>query len=388
MYNIFINIRIVMGDFIMDGNGITLTKDVQNTIQEYSGDTLTALTQMDNVSELFHSDAYKKATNQLSVYLADSVKKKKSAEFHNSLNFFEKNGFIKKSKQEAYELSMNSAGKKTALAVSAASMAIPYLIDGINAKINKLNFENFFYGWIGYINSDSELSPLIIRNTQSILSAGNIIKKYDQVSSAIKLSQSVNSALPHLNWKNLTSIDKAGKENLQSIAKLVISTADLEKEKVKNRSMEFLVDLFGISFNEAESKLSDVISAQEHLTKFLSFSTFDYMSFFSDFISSVPEAVKIGTYDVEMDIYAKKRAENKEKVIAAGKELAKIAVKTGISVATNGASSLLPDLTPAKDIVLLSENLMSDTLNPNMDSDTGWDILKTIARQRKEFDIS
>lgn len=378
-----------MGDFIMDGNGITLTKDVQNTIQEYSGDTLTALTQMDNVSELFHSDAYKKATNQLSVYLADSVKKKKSAEFHNSLNFFEKNGFIKKSKQEAYELSMNSAGKKTALAVSAASMAIPYLIDGINAKINKLNFENFFYGWIGYINSDSEISPLIVRNTQSILSAGNIIKTYDQVASSIKLSQTVNSALPHLNWKNLTSIDNSGKENLQSIAKLVVSTADLEKEKVKNRSMEFLVDLFGISFNEAESKLSDVISAQEHLTKFLSFSAFDYMTFFSDFISTVPEAVKIGSYDVEMDIYAKKRAENKKKVIAAGKELAEIAVKAGISALTGSeAVALLPDSKPAKDIVLLSENLMSDTLNPKMDSDTGWDILKMIAKQRKEFDIS
>lgn len=366
---------------------VVLSDNVKNTIQRYSEDTLTSIVQLDHVGDLLHSDAYKVASNQLVSYLSGLVMKRKSESFHESLKWYEKLGFINSAKQQSYELSINRAGQATALATNFATTCLPYITDAIESSVNKINFERFFMSWMGYINQGMEVTPLMISNVQSILIAGGVNLNRWQIENGIKAGQLISSCLPHLNHKNLTALNSSGEENMHSVAKMIVSTADLEHPRVRDRAHEFMEDVFNISYYDAEAKLADVMYAQEYLTKFLTFSSFDYLTFFKEFIASSSEAIKIGTYDVEMDVYAKRRKENKENVIRVAKDVAEISVKIAASVITQNAAPLIGCEESAKDIVRLSEGLMSSTLNPENDASTGRKIMKSIIDQRKAYGL-
>ena len=363
-----------------------LLESVKYQIQRYSEDTLTSIAQLDHVGELMHSEAYKTASNQLASYLSGAVMQKKAAEYHESLKWYEKLGFISQSKQQAYEMSMNRAGKTTALAVNFAATALPYITDAIESGMNKVNFQKFFMTWMGYINQGMEITPLMINNTQSILIAGGAHLNSEAVRAGILAGQAV-SHLPHLSRKNMTAFSNSGLENMHSVAKMIVSTADLEQTKVRDRALEFMEDVFYIPYLEAEAKLEDVMYAQEHLSEFLNFSSFDYLTFFKEFIASSQEAVNIGTYDVGMDIYAQKRKANKEKVIQVGKSVAEVAGKIAVSAIMKTPAPLMGCVEPAEDIVELSEGLMASTLNPEHNPSTGRMLMKAMIEQRKAYDL-
>lgn len=93
--------------------------------------------------------------------------------------------------------------------------------------------------------------------------------------------------------------------------------------------------------------------------------------------------MKIGSYDVDMDVYAQKRANNKKNIIEVAKKVAEIGVRAGMAAATKGSNSLLGCEKPAAGIIKLSEELMSSTLNPECDPSKGREIMKTIIEQRR-----
>lgn len=368
-------------------NGIVLSDNVKHQIQRYSEDTLTSIVQLDHVGELMHSDAYKVASQKLASFLSGTVMRKKEEEYHQCLKWYEKLGFIKSEKQQAYEHSINRAGKTTALAVNFATTAIPYITDSIESGINKMNFEKFFMSWMGYINQNMEITPIMISNTKSILQAGGVNLSKEKIYTGIKTGQVVSSNLPHLSRRNLSALNSAGEENMNSVAKMIISTADLQQPQVRDRAMEFMEDIFYISYLEAQKKIEDIMCAQEYLSSFVTFSSFDYITFFKDFIASSPEAIKIGTYDVEMDVYSQKRKSNKENVTQIVKNTVEVAGKVAVSVATANPAALMGCINPAISIVKLSEGLMSSTLNPENNPSTGREIMKKIITQRKEYDM-
>ncbi|MGN0606336.1 MAG: hypothetical protein ACI4JM_07425 [Oscillospiraceae bacterium] len=363
-----------------------LSENVKYQIQRYSEDTLTSIVQLDHVGDLLHSDVYKATSNKLAAYLSGTVMQKKEKAFYESLKWYEKLGFINSSKQAAYEKSVDTAGKTTALAVNLATTAVPYIKDAISSRMSKLNYEKFFMSWIGYINHGTEVTPIMISNVQSIMLAGGIQLSHEAVAAGIKAGQ-VTSSLPHLNKGNMTAINASGIENMNSIAKMVVSTADLENGRVKDRALEFLEDVFYIPYQEANQKLDDIMYAQDYLSRFVTFSAFDYLTFFQEFISSSSEAAKIGSYDVGMDVYTQRRIKNKESVIAIAKDSAKIGAKVAAAIATENPLPLIGCAKPTADIVKVSEGLMSSTLNPKNDPSVGKKLLTTIIKQRKEFDL-
>lgn len=347
---------------------------------------MTSISQLDHVGDLLHSDEYRNASKKLASYLSGVVKQKKEKDFYESLAFYEKLGFINPSKQEAYERSIDKAGRTTALAVNLATTAAPYIKDAISSYMSKLNYQKFFMSWIGYINYGMEITPIMISNVQNIMLAGGIQLNHEAVINGIRAGQIVSS-LPHLNKSNMTAINASGIENMNSFAKMVVSTADLENSKVKDRALEFLEDVFYIPYNEANQKLEDIKYAQDYLTKFITFSAFDYLTFFQDFISSSSEAAQIGAYDVDMDVYAQRRIKNKQSVTTIAKNSAKIAIKVSMAIATENPLPLIGCVKPTADIVSISESLMSSTLNPNNDASVGRRLLAAIIKQRKEFDL-
>lgn len=367
-------------------NGIVLSEGVKNQIQRYSEDTLTSIAQLDHVGELLYSDAYKNASNQLAAYLSGMVMRKKEAAYHQSLKWYEKCGFLSSGKQEVYQRSVDRAGKTTALVVNLVTTAVPYISSAIESGVNKMNFEKFFMTWMGYINQGMEVSQIMLANTQSILEAANIKLSHEEIRAGIRTGQAASS-LPYLSKRNRSSLNHAGEENMQSIAKLMVSTADLTDRQVRDRALEFMEDIFNISYYDAEQKIEDIQYAQDYLSSFVSFSSFDYISFFKEFVSSSSEAVKIGSYDVDMDVYAQKRANNKKNIIEVAKKVAEVGVRAGMAAATKGSNSLLGCIKPAAGIIKLSEGLMSSTLNPECDPSKGREIMKTIIAQRKAYDM-
>ena len=53
-------------------------------------DTLTSIVQLDHVGELMHSEVYKTAFSRFASYVSGAVMQKKSAQFHESLKWYEK----------------------------------------------------------------------------------------------------------------------------------------------------------------------------------------------------------------------------------------------------------------------------------------------------------
>lgn len=368
-------------------DGVVLSENMEYQIQKYSGDTLNAVTQFDHIGEMLHSDAYGKASRNLAEVISGMVKEKKEKDFHNSLKFYEKLGFISSQKQHEYEKRINIAGQATAIAVNTAAAALPYIVDAIDTKMSKVNFEKFFMSWVGYINQNSEITPIMVSNTQKILIACNSRLERRQIIAGIKTGQIVSAHLPHLNKKNLSAMNSSGEENMNSFAKVVVSTADLQQPQVYDRALEFLEEVFFIPYLDAKSKLEDIKQAQEYLSDFLRFSSFDYITFFGSLINSGTEAAKIGKYNAGMDVYAQNRKKNKEKVVTVAKTVGKIAGRIAVSEIMGVPAIEMGCLNPDLSTIKLSEGLMSTTLNPNHDSSVGREIMRAIIEQRKAYDL-
>lgn len=209
----------------------------------------------------------------------------------------------------------------------------------------------------------------------------------EKIRIGIQRSQNSSGDLMHLSQRNRSNLNSTEESNILSVMKTMLSSSDLEKSDVKDRALEFVCEVFGLAYNEALKKLEDIMAAQERFSQFLEFSTFDYLTFFDDFICSFEEAQKIGVYDITLDVYAKKRLENKTKVINVTKKAAQLAVGAGVSYVTGDPMPFLSSVVPTPDIIRLSENLMSSTLNPSNNPQTGMAIMKKIIEQRRVFNV-
>ena len=144
--------------------------------------------------------------------------------------------------------------------------------------------------------------------------------------------------------------------------------------------------MFDIAHSEAESKIKDIMAAQQHLTHLLIFSAIDYMTFFNHFISSVEEAGRFGGYDINMDAYAQLRQRNQGKVNKIGVDIGKIgvqAVKAGIS---RNIGNLFKCVAPTIDILKISEEMMNDTLTPS--KSRAWEFLDAMIEHRETYNLS
>ena len=264
---------------------------------------------------------------------------------------------------------------------------LPLLYQCLENTINQNNAEKFILSWMGYINQGNEVTPIMKSNARVIFDAMGL--KYNAEGlNAILLNASKISAekLPKLNKKNRYSFNMAEKDILLTLAKMIIASADLQESQTRERSMEFISDLFDIAHSEAESKIKDIMAAQQHLTHLLIFSAIDYMTFFNHFISSVEEAGRFGGYDINMDAYAQLRQRNQGKVNKIGVDIGKIgvqAVKAGIS---RNIGNLFKCVAPTIDILKISEEMMNDTLTPS--KSRAWEFLDAMIEHRETYNLS
>lgn len=359
-------------------------KKTQKIIENFAGDTLDTIIQFDNTAELFKSELYRKATGEFSGFISGMITHKYEENYHNNLNIFEKNGFISKNKVMVYEKN-HSLVKGSSLAATQFVMAgIPVIAKLIGDNLQQKNFEKFFLMWTGYINQTKDITPLMVKNIKNILSLMQINKSEEQITFALKGYTTAFEYLPKLSKRNISAFNSIEKEQLKALAKQVISTADLDNISVKERALEFICEMFNISYIQSGKMLEDIIASQEYLTTVLKFSSVDYMTFFQQFTNSIEDAKNLSQYDVSMDIYAQQRIKNKKMIVDLGSKVLKSGAK---AIITENPAYLLEILKPTIDVIEVSESLMSKTLNQDMNSQKGFELMKAIVQQRKFYDI-
>lgn len=356
----------------------------QGIIQNFAGDTLDTMIQTDNTSQILNSEMYQKLTNEIGAFIMSGVTHQYEANFHNSLNVFEKCGFISKNKIASYERKHSMLQAGVPIAVSAVANVIPLLAQSIDAKRQQSNMESFFFGWTGYINQTGDITPLMVRNMRQILDSLQLNKSDEDIKIALRGYNTTSQYLPSLSKKNKSTLNGIERGQLIALSKKVVSTADLKVPDIKDRSLEFICDMFDVTYSDGQTLLEDILASQEYLTTVLNFSSIDYMTFFQPFAKSVKDAIQLSQYDVSMDVYAQQRLHNKKVVTDVGKKVLTSGAKAFI---TENPAYLLELMKPTQDIIMVSESLMSKTLNQQMDAHKGFELMYAQMEQRKFCNI-
>lgn len=359
---------------------VKLDEQIEHTIIANSETTLSAISQLDNFSAFLHSEEYEKAANNLSNYITGWVKTNEEKKLYKGLEELKKQKAINPDKIALMEKKANIKTKATAMSTYLITTSLPYIYDKFTVLKDKNNYRNFFIGWVGYINKDTETTELMAISTRQILQAAGINDSIEKIKYSINISKNIPDFLSGRNSKRIENIGDIEKD---IIVKHVVSTADLEQYQVKQRALEFLVDMFHFSFLDAEEKLNNVLEAQGYLSAIVNFSAFDYNTFFSKFIVNSQEALKIGKFDINTSINRQSANEKTKNLV----ELAKKLNDNSQAKSVNELPKIMNCNNPSIDIVKSSENLMAATLNPQRDLTVGNELMNTILEQRKHFDL-
>ena len=355
----------------------------QETIENFSNDKLNMIVSIENTKELNDMlNSEPELIMSMSNFLSSSVKTIHAAAYHDSLNIFEKHGFIKASTKAKFEITNTILGT-----VSAA--AIPLLINSISfigKKRQENNFKEFFLAWIGYINH-SPTTPQMRKQAQKILKSVSINSRNNEIENIInEYADKSSNSLPHLSSKNFISLNKEENDSIYLLAKEIIAPCDLSDNETKKRAMEFLEECFGISNYEARRKLDDIINAQEYHSQLTGFSSICFMTKFSKFAETMKNAYMLGKYNEDMDVFAQKRLRNQ----AALKEFGQSLIANGAEAIFSGnPSAMLKTLEiPIRyDLLKTSSTLMQDVFNSRADAKLGMDIMSSTYSFAKDIGL-
>ncbi len=363
--------------------------DSEKIIDDFSTEKLYLLSTMENTSDLggflksqFSEEIVSSFADFLSGVSVGIYQKK----FHSSLSVLEKNGFLSKLKTTEYEKKINTIDIGVKIGVSALYTSVRFLNDKVLETKNQNNIKDFFLNWICYINC-GHASSVASNNARKILEMININVDKEEIHS--KLSNKIDNSLniPHLNSKNMQMLSSQEKEVLKPLAKMVISTADLDDKKTKDKAIEFLNECFTFGYNESEKYIEDIMGSQIYFSNLVSFSSVSFITHFTDFVSSVDDTVKFAKYDINNDIYAKSRLEKKILIEKAGTEL----IKNGFeAVITKNPLALLKTLNvvPRKDFINLNTQLMQNTLNSEGNGTKAMDIMNKSFEFAKKIGVT
>lgn len=294
---------------------INITKfssESKESIEDFSNDTLNKLISFEGLTglnELLNSGEANDLIKGMSNFLGSSIRDIHSARFYDSLNIFEKHGFIKESKKRMYELT-------NTVVTTATTATIPIILESLSyaQKIHQTNnLTEFILGWMGYINNSYNPTPQLIRQAQNILQSVSInVDKTKVDKLIIEYSTKNSTQLPHLSRKNFIALNNEQNDMMTLLAKEVIAPCNLNIHETKERALEFLEECFAISHLQAEEKINDICAVQKYHMDLTNFSTACFMTEFVKFAGCLSEAYKFGKYNAEMDICAEKICENQK----------------------------------------------------------------------------
>ena len=272
-------------------------------------DTLNRYNTLSNVSKIVVNEKLKFA---IADFLSATTERAMNAKFHNSLSYMEQCGILSPEKYNMHIQKVNAVKGMVNIGTSIVCDVAPLIFDYLNTRIQHNKLKDFIIGSVAYINR--ETNPLINKHIWETFMQAGIVKPNMNMDISYIHTEFDRYANPD-GLYTVPMLDNKIKTNLQqedAMAKKIISICDLSNIDVQERALEFLESFLRINYQEAKLLLEDAKYSQESLSEIILYSSINYETFFSDFISNISHAQRFARYDLSNDVQKKIRDERKD----------------------------------------------------------------------------
>lgn len=286
-----------------------VSQKVQNSVSTFYLNLSDILNSTGLYNFLKENDLYQKTKHELSNFLVSSVERSFNERFHNSLNIFEKIGFLSDTKWQAHQRKVGLTKGLTAFTTTTILDLAPALYDYIYQEKKFDNIIEFLIGWMAYINQQN--SVIIQKRVSQFFRAH---KREFPISRFQELFQRY-STLKSISFPDLSFDNQDVKYQLFH---LILSSSDLQDLKILARAKE-CGNYLDIPTTQVDEILKNVFENQTIISDIIKFSGFSIPSLFEDLSQNIQHARECGVYSFENDPFAIERQKNMEIISEAKK---------------------------------------------------------------------
>lgn len=284
-----------------------------------------------DTSEISFETLYNDFSHQVISLITTGIEKYSTKEFHESLTFFNKQGFISKEKVKMFE---EKVALRKGVATSAASIILavaPIAFSYVSNQRNLYNFQKFYISWLAYINKENSLR--IDQNVSKLFSPHKV-KDYDSLFREFGAEDITIHDLPSLNKSNYIQLNNYEVEQRKMFAGNILRSCDLHDEAVRERAEQFLDVCCKLSAVDIDRLIIGTKNQVDFLSDFIVFNAVTARDVFGYVFNSVQKGAAYAIYNIDNDPYRKIR---QKKAMLAGE---------GIKLIGNTISAIVPKFVP------------------------------------------
>lgn len=297
-----------------------------------------------DTSEVSLGTLYGDFSHQVASLIANGIEERSAQEFHDSLNFFGKLGFVSKERVEQFE-------KKVALKKGLATSATYIVLDiapsvfgyAVNRK-NMHNFQKFYISWLAYINRENTIP--IERNVRKLFESDKL-KDYNSLFSEFASDNVRIHDLPSLNKSNHIKLNNYEVEQMKIFAGNVLRVCDLHDEGVRERAEEFLDVVCKLSAVDVDRLIVGTKSQEDFLSNFIVCNAITARDICGLIFNSVKKSEAYAIYNIDNDPYRKIR---QKRVALIGE---------GIKLVSDTVGTLFPEFAPCAVFADMSAEMLA-----------------------------
>lgn len=293
-------------------------------------------------------------SHQVASLIANGIERYSTKEFHESLNFFGKLGFVSKERAEQFEEKVAlRKGVATSMTYIILDVA-PTVFGFIANQRNIHNFQKFYISWLAYINKEN--TRRIEQNVSKLFSPHKI-KDYDSLFREFGAENVRIHNLPALNKSNYIKLNNYEVEQMKIFAGNVLRACDLCNEDVRERAEEFLDVCCKLSAFDIDRLIAGTKSQIDFLSDFIVFNAITAKDILGSFFNSVKKGEAYAIYNIDNDPYRKIRQKRA------------MLVGEGIKLVGDVVREKIPEFTPYAVFADMSaEMLMKCVDTPSMET--------------------
>jgi len=339
-----------------------LSEKQKNQVQSYNIKLIDGL----NVSNLYNflrkSPEYEILKKNFAAFLGSLWAQNRNKQFHESLNIFEKLGFLSKIKEKTHYQKVGIERDLVEIAVLAFTNLVPHIIQTYSRKKEANKVIEFVTAALAYVNQ--EATPLIQARVQFYYRIWNQEFTPDKFRSIF--DKYVVDRFP-----DFPQIPDSLYKQRHTVFQTIISATDLKDPKVVQRASE-LGEFLGESSIDIEEAIKNT---EENLELFSDKTTFERLTLgnlFKDIVSDVIYLKQASDYTGSYDPFKNVREQRK-----------KIVVKGSVGLTLAGLTFFTG---PVGDMIIAaSAPVINNLINKELDVDTALEIHRRFKALREDL---
>jgi hypothetical protein len=244
------------------------------------------------------------AKGQVATFLTAAYQRKSNEDFHNSLNFFERNfGFVSKQKQANHRRLVAMRSGMVDFSTRASIDAMLFFVEKNSRRRDFQKIADFYCGWMASINQQKTfLMQNRAQRFYESLGYSFEVNGYHSILDTYLGRDGYRPATPGLE-----------REDLEDLYINLLTACDLSSEAARQRAAELGTSI-GLSSGHVETLLNSSHDGSELASRLMGFSALGYGELFSDLFANKTAAQQSAGYLVEHDPFFEQREERKQMV--------------------------------------------------------------------------